>query len=105
MLTAVERVLKVYGFEAEVFDTVEAFRNGARLDGASCLVLDINLDGHCGIELRRQLAREGVSFPVIFITGVDSNATRKAALQAGCIAYLQKPFCSRDLIDAIEQAS
>ena len=103
MLAAIERVLKVYGFEAEVFNTVDAFRNGARLGEASCLVLDINLDGHCGIQLRKQLAGEGVALPVIFITAVDSLATREAALQAGCIAYLQKPFPSRHLIDAIKQ--
>jgi FixJ family two-component response regulator len=105
VLTAVERVLKLHGFDAEVFDTVEAFRAGAGLDDASCLVLDINLDGHCGIELRKELAGEGVSIPVIFITGVDNNAARAAALQAGCVAYLHKPFSSRDLIDAIEQVA
>jgi FixJ family two-component response regulator len=105
VLTAVERVLKVHGFDAEVFNTVEAFRAGARLDDASCLVLDIHLDGHCGIALRKDLAGQGVSIPVIFITGVDHNATRTAALQAGCVAYLHKPFSSRDLIDAIEQVA
>src|SRR5688572_736493 len=103
VLTAVDRVLKMHGFTAEVFREIEAFRKGAHFDGASCLVLDINLNGHCGIELRRQLAREGVSVPVIFITAVDNSATRAAALQAGCVAYLQKPFASRDLIGAIEQ--
>jgi FixJ family two-component response regulator len=102
VLTAVERVLKVHGFEAEVFDTVEAFRAGASFDHASCLVLDINLNGQCGIELRKQLAGEGLSIPVIFITGADNEATKEAALQAGCVAYLHKPFPSRDLIDAIE---
>jgi FixJ family two-component response regulator len=67
--------------------------------------LDINLDGHCGIALRKQLAGEGVSIPVIFMTAAGNNATREAALQAGCIAYLQKPFPSRDLIEAIEQVA
>jgi FixJ family two-component response regulator len=105
VLTAVERALKVHGFDAEVFDTVEAFRAGARLDEASCLVLDINLDGHCGIALRKELAGQGLSIPVIFITGADNGATKEAALQAGCAAYLQKPFLSRDLIDAIEQVA
>jgi FixJ family two-component response regulator len=105
MLTAFERVLKLHGFDPEVFDTVEAFRAGACLEKASCLVLDIHLDGHCGIALRKELAGEGLSIPVIFITGVDNNATRQAALQAGCVAYLQKPFPSRDLIDAIEQVA
>jgi len=103
MLTAVKRVLKLNGFEAEAFDTVEGFQDGAHFDGASCLILDIHLRGHCGIELRKKLARDGISVPVIFITAVDSKATKEAALRAGCVAYLNKPFPSRDLIDAIEQ--
>jgi FixJ family two-component response regulator len=105
MLSAVERVLRLHGFDPQVFDTVEAFRDGARLDDASCVVLDINLDGHCGIELRKQLAGEGVSIPVIFVTGAGNDATKEAAFQAGCIAYLHKPFPSQDLIDAIEQVA
>jgi FixJ family two-component response regulator len=105
VLTAVERVLKLHGFDAEVFDTVEGFLDSAHFDDASCLVLDINLGGHCGIELRKKLAREGVSVPVIFITAVDSKATKEAALRAGCVAFLNKPFPSRDLIDAIEQVT
>jgi FixJ family two-component response regulator len=105
MLTAIERLLKLYGFDAEVFETVEAFRAGARLDEASCLVLDINLDGHCGIALRKELAGQGLSIPVIFITGADNDAAKEAALQAGCVAYLHKPFPSWDLIDAIEQVA
>ncbi len=104
-LAAVERVLKAYGFEAEAFETVRAFRDRARLEDASCLVLDINLGGQCGIELRKQLTAERISIPVIFITGDDKESTKQAALQAGCVAYLQKPFPARDLIKAIEQVT
>src|SRR5215217_1767162 len=104
VLTAVERVLKVYGFDAEIFDTVEGFLDRTRLDQASCLVLDVNINGHCGIELSRRLMRSGVSVPVVFITGAANDATRQAAFEAGCVAYLQKPFRLRELIAAIEQA-
>jgi FixJ family two-component response regulator len=104
-LAAVKRLLKAYGFEAEAFETVRAFRDRARLKDASCLVLDINLDGQCGIELRKQLAAERISIPVIFVTGDDNESTKQAALQAGCVAYLHKPFPARDLIDAIEQVT
>ncbi len=103
VLTAIGRVLKLSGFDPEIFDTVEGFLEGAHFDEASCLVLDINLKGCCGIELRKHLADEGVSIPVIFITAVDNRATKEAALQAGCVGYLHKPFPSRDLIEAIEQ--
>src|SRR4051794_35552638 len=49
VLGALERVLKVHGFNAEVFDTVEGFLGSARPSDASCLVLDIDLDGTSGI--------------------------------------------------------
>ena len=103
VLEAVERVLKAQGFDVEVFDTVERFLGGARLGDASCLVLDINLNGVSGIELKHRLTRSGVSIPVIFITGADDEATRQAALQTGCAAFLHKPFPSSALIEAIEK--
>jgi FixJ family two-component response regulator len=104
VLGALKRVLKAHGFHVEVFDTVERFLGGARLSRASCLILDINLNGTCGIELKRRLTRSGVSIPVIFITGADNEATRHAALEAGCVAFLEKPFPSSALIAAIEKA-
>ena len=94
---------EAHGFDAEVFETVEGFRGGARLGDASCLVLDINLNGESGIELQRQLRASGVSLPVIFMSGSDYEASREAALEAGCVAYLRKPFPSRRLIEAIKQ--
>lgn len=75
----------------------------ARVREASCLVLDINLNGTCGIELKRRLTRSEVSLPVIFITGADNEAARKAALEEGCVAYLAKPFSSDVLIEVIEK--
>src|SRR5215204_5942815 len=80
VLRALQRVLKAHGFNAEAFDTVEGFLGSARLSDASCLVLDIDLNGTSGIESKRQLAGAGVSVPVIFITGADDEAKRKAAL-------------------------
>jgi FixJ family two-component response regulator len=105
VLRAVERVLKAHGFNADVFDTVEGFLGSARLSDASCLVLDIDLNGTSGIELKRQLASAGVSVPVIFITGADDGAKRKAALEAGGVACLQKPFRSDALIKEIKKIS
>jgi FixJ family two-component response regulator len=105
VLRALQRVLKAHGFNAEVFGTVEAFLDSAPLSDASCLVLDIDLNGTSGIELKRQLADAGVSVPVIFITGADDEAKRKAALDAGGVACLKKPFPSGALIEAIQKIS
>jgi FixJ family two-component response regulator len=102
VLRAVQRVLQVHGFDVQVFNSAKDFLEGARLNDATCLVLDIHLDGSSGIDVRHQLTRSGYLLPVIFITAVESEVTRKAALEAGCVAYLNKPFPSGLLIEAVE---
>jgi FixJ family two-component response regulator len=102
VLRAVERLLKVHGFDVETFLTIDSFMERANLRAATCLVLDINLNGSSGIDLKRKLSDAGIPLPVIFITARDEDVTRRAALSAGCVAYLSKPFSSKDLVDAIE---
>src|SRR5215470_6467909 len=104
VLKGIGRILKHYGFHSELFSSVDDFDSRARLNEAICLVLDINLNGKSGIELRRQLTRSGISIPVIYITANDSGTIRKAAIDTGCIAYLTKPFPANALMKAIEKA-
>jgi FixJ family two-component response regulator len=105
MLKGLDRLLKVHGFNSKLFQSVDDFHGRAKLEEAMCLVLDVNLNGKSGIELSRQLAAGGISVPVIFITANDSDKTRKAAVDVGCVAYLAKPFPAKSLLDAIEKAS
>jgi FixJ family two-component response regulator len=71
---------------------------------ATCLLLDIHLGGISGIELQRRLAASGSKWPVIFMTANDDEVTRNQAMDAGCIAYLQKPFAQHVLLNAISKA-
>jgi hypothetical protein len=57
-----------------------------------------------GIELQRRLVASGSKCPVIFMTANDDEATRNEAVDAGCIAYLRKPFARQVLLDAIGKA-
>jgi FixJ family two-component response regulator len=105
MLRGVGRLLRQYGFDVALFDTIESFQDRADLDAAFCVVLDINLNDGSGIELRQRLSVRAASLPVIFITGNDSEPVRAAALRSGCVAYLAKPFTAQSLIDSIRRAS
>jgi FixJ family two-component response regulator len=62
------------------------------------------LEGISGIELQRRLAASGSKCPVIFMTANDDEATRNEAVDAGCVAYLRKPFARHLLLDAIGKA-
>jgi FixJ family two-component response regulator len=105
MLRGMKRLLREHGFNVVLFDSAEALRKHDGFGEAFCIVLDINLNDGSGIDLRHQLAAAGISLPVIYITGNDNHATRMAALQSGCMAYLTKPFPAKSLIEPIELAS
>ena len=103
MLVGVGRLLRAHGFVTEIYTSAEAFLERSAASDASCLILDIHLGGISGIDLRRRLAAAGSRLPVIFMTAGDSEKIQKEAIEAGCIAYLPKPFPSRQLIDAIRK--
>ena len=86
-----QRLLTAHGFEVVIFKSVEEFENRSNRQNAVCAVMDINLNGASGIDLRYRLAQSGSSLPVIFITADDTGGMRTAALAAGCVAYLTKP--------------
>jgi FixJ family two-component response regulator len=104
-LKGVKRLLREHGYDSVLFPSAEAFRNHDDFEQAICVILDINLNDESGIELRHRLKAAGISVPVIYITANDSHATRMAALESGCIAYLTKPFAAKSLIEPIEKAS
>ena len=95
MLKGLARLLRVYKFEPHVFSSAEAFLDGTVANETTCLIVEFQLGGMCGIELRRRLTASVSTLPVIFITATDDETTRKEALETGCIPYLQKPFPAR----------
>ena len=105
MLKSVARLLRQLGYESVLFPSAEAFANHGDFDRVICVVLDIDLGDVSGIELRQQLKEANISVPVIYITGNDSPAVRRAAHQSGCLAYLTKPFSAKSLMEPLHRAA
>ena len=103
-LKGVARLLAHNGIESRTFASAEALLESDSVQIANCLLLDIHLGGISGFELRRRLAASGSKCPVIFMTANDDEATQNEAMDAGCIAYLRKPFERIVLLDAIRKA-
>ena len=105
MLKGIKRLLRQFAYDALLFPSAEAFKNHTDFEQAACVILDINLNDGSGIELRHRLKAAGISLPVIYITGNEDPAVRKAALASGCIAFLKKPFSAQSLIEPLKKAS
>ena len=104
LLKAVARLLAHDGIQSRTFTSAEALIESGSTQSATCLLLDIHFGGISGIELQRRLAAAGSKCPVIFLTANDDEATRNEAVDAGCIAYLRKPFARHALLNAVRKA-
>jgi FixJ family two-component response regulator len=104
MRTSLARLLRTHGFGCETYASAEEFLDGFSTSKANCVLIDINLgSGLSGIELCKRLRESGRSFNIVLMTGVDIQQNKKKAIEAGCDAYLHKPFSRQSLIDAIER--
>jgi FixJ family two-component response regulator len=104
MLRSLARLLRQLGYASLLFPSAEAFAEHHDFDGVACVLLDINLGDVSGIELRHRLKAANISVPIIYMTGKDDPATREAALQSGCLAYLTKPFSTALLAEKLQRA-
>jgi FixJ family two-component response regulator len=105
LLRGLKRLLREFGYDSILFQSAKEFEEHDDFGKAICVILDIDLDGVSGIKVRHRLVEAGISLPVIYITANDSEAIRAAAMKSGCIAYLQKPFLAKSLIEPIAKAA
>ena len=104
MLRSVQRLLNANGFSTEGYPSAETFLAQAPLQNLGCTIFDIQLGGMSGVELWQHLKESGSDLPVIFITALEDETLERAALEAGCVAYLRKPFPAKSLIAAVNTA-
>jgi FixJ family two-component response regulator len=101
---ALASLLTANEYEVELYESAESFLTSVADTKAGCLLVDVHLEGICGIELGRGLATAGFRFPIIYMTGSTDETVRGRALQAGCVAFLTKPFAPPALDEALMAA-
>ena len=94
-----------FGYQVPVFESAEAFlKSGQQLRDTSCLLLDVQMPEINGLQLQSKLASEGCPVPIIFISAYGNKESRRQAMQAGAIAFLDKPFSEKQLLEKIRSA-
>jgi two-component system, LuxR family, response regulator FixJ len=99
---ALENLLSSAGFVTTLFESAEEFLASADRRNTFCLILDLRLPGMSGLDLQQRLRELGATIPVIFISGHGDEDAQGLALQGGAVAFLQKPFTDRSLLEAIK---
>jgi FixJ family two-component response regulator len=98
---AVTNLLEAVNLRARAFASTEEFFQIGRPDSPACLVLDVQFPGTTGLQFQQALGRTGVLIPIIFITAHGDVPTAMAAVKAGAVEFLMKPFQKQDLLSAV----
>ena len=102
--TTTKLLVYSFGYQAAVFESDEAFLKSGQLRDTSCLLLDVQMPGINGLQLQRKLASEGCPVPIIFMSAYTNKESRRQAMQAGAVAFLDKPFSDEKLLENIRLA-
>jgi FixJ family two-component response regulator len=97
-------LLRQCGFSATAFASGDEFLASNVIDQISCLILDVAMPAMSGIELARELARQGRAIPIVFISGDADESDRPRLLQEGAVECLFKPFSETELLEAVRVA-
>jgi two-component system KDP operon response regulator KdpE len=92
--------------DAEVVEAMSVGEAWLILDrvAVDVILLDIHLPDGLGLDLAAELIRREASRPAILaLTASVLPAEQQAALDAGCDAFLAKPFAALDLVSAIRR--
>ena len=104
LLSAIVRLVRSAGYDAQGFASAEAFLGCAAAANFACIITDIQLPGMSGIELKHHLAARQISTPVIMITARNEAGLEDKALASGAVCFFRKPFDTGALIGCLETA-
>lgn len=97
-------LLKDFGYAVGTFSSGEEFLASDDALYTKCLILDVAMPGISGPDLKRELERRKLNYPVIFITGQRDEALRSRMLQSGAVDCLFKPFSDASLLSVLDLA-
>lgn len=97
-------LLEGMGYGVRAFSTAGQVMSAWPVEGAGCMVLDVRLPDGNGIDVLRRLRDRGARLPVIVMTGHADVPLAVAAMKAGAIDFIEKPFDPDAIIECVEAA-
>ena len=97
----VQMLLDAAGFHVSTSDNAADVLQRVATESFDAVILDYWMQEATGIELCRQIRTFDQSTPILICSGAVTQADREAAVLAGAQGYIEKPFNSADLIEAL----
>jgi FixJ family two-component response regulator len=92
------------GLRVACFDSAQAFLAAYRPEQPGCLVLDVRMPGMSGPQLHEELASQGDTVPIIYLTAFGDIPMTVQAMKAGAVDFLTKPVDGARMVERIQAA-
>jgi FixJ family two-component response regulator len=102
---SLSRLLRAAHFQPITYASAEEFLADTKHPKFDCLVLDIQLEGMSGLELRQRLSAVNDVTPVVFITAHDDPEVSAQAKASGCAGFFHKTDSGTDVLAAIRRVT
>ncbi|SAK47151.1 two component sigma54 specific Fis family transcriptional regulator [Caballeronia glebae] len=96
--------LQLAGFDVIGHGSVEAAARAIDASFPGVIVSDIRLPGASGLDLLAQCRERAPEVPVILVTGHGDISMAVQAMRDGAYDFIEKPFASERLIEAVRRA-
>ncbi len=96
-------MLKTSGYKVTTYVSGVEFIKEVRNLDAGCVLLDIRMPEMDGLEVQQALNGRGVLHPVIIMTGHGDISLAVAAMKAGAVDFIEKPFEKAVLMSALNE--
>jgi FixJ family two-component response regulator len=104
MRETLDSLIRSVGLKVKTYASASDFLKDNLPEAPSCLVLDVRLPGIGGLDFQAELAKAGITVPIIFITGHGDIPMTVRAMKAGAVDFLSKPFRDQELLDSVQVA-
>ncbi len=89
---------------ATAYSSAEAFLRRLDPTAPGCVVVGVRLPEMSGLDLQAELALRQLGIPVIFVSGSSDIRTAVRACKAGAVDFIESPFSSERLLEAVRRA-
>lgn len=97
-------LLETEGLAVETFRSAREFLVLYDPSRPGCLLLDVRMPGLSGTQLHEELGRRGITLPVIIVTGFGDIPMAVAAIKAGAIDFIEKPYSEAAILESVRSA-
>ena len=97
-------LLSSVGIKTKSYETATGYSNDPERGACGCILTDVRMPGMSGIDLLRKLKSDGITVPVIVMTGHGDVPLAVEAMKLGALDFVEKPFNDDALIASVRSA-